>query len=214
MGNKIYGYARVSSVNQNVDRQLLEFARRKIEKQNIFVDKVSGKNFERNEYQKMISKLKSGDVLYIVSIDRLGRNYEEILNQWRIITRVKNADICVLDMPMLDTRKEKDLLYSYISDTVLQLLSFVAENERNLIRKRQEEGIRAAKRKGVIFGRPCKKLPSNFDEIVSLWKNKEISIDEALHRSGVSQATFYRKVNECDNKKFSKSILFEKVNNI
>ena len=157
--NKAYGYVRVSSQDQHEDRQLISFEELKIPKGNIYVDKMSGKDFSRPNYKKLLRRIKAGDILYIKSIDRLGRNYDEIQNQWRIITKEKKVDIVVVDMPLLDTRKEKNLLGTFISNLVLQLLSFVAENERINIRQRQAEGIAAAKKRGVKFGRPPKEIP-------------------------------------------------------
>ena len=163
MGN--YAYVRVSTREQNENRQLIAISELDIPKKNIFIDKQSGKDFDRPQYQKMIRKFRKNDVLYIKSIDRLGRNYKEIIEQWGILTNEKQIDIVVLDMPLLDTRRSKDLLGTFISDIVLQLLSFVAENERTLIKQRQAEGIAAAKARGVRFGRPKKPLPENFEEI-------------------------------------------------
>lgn len=160
------------------------------------MDKQSGKNFNRPQYQKLVKKLKSGDLLYILSIDRLGRNYEEIQNQWRILTKEKGVDICVLDMPLLDTRQGKDLMGTFIADLVLQILSFVAQSERENIRKRQEQGIAAAKAKGVRFGRPEKPIPENFGRLVSDWEKKKVSLEETLKLCNMSEATFYRKLRE------------------
>lgn len=173
MDSNIYGYARVSSVDQNEDRQLLALKEVGICRKNIFIDKASGKDFLRPQYQRLVKKLKSGDLLYIHSIDRLGRNYNEIQEQWRILTKEKGIDICVLDMPLLDTRNGKDLLGTFIADLVLQILSFVAQSERESIRKRQREGIAAAKAKGVKFGRPEIPLPDNFNEIHRAWRDKK-----------------------------------------
>ena len=158
----VYGYVRVSSRDQNEDRQLIALRGKGVEDRFIYMDKVSGKDFNRPQYKKLVKKLKPGDLLYIQSIDRLGRNYEEVQNQWRILTKEKNADICVVDMPLLDTRQGKDLMGTFIADLVLQILAFVAQNEREFIRKRQAEGIAAAKAKGVKFGRPPIPLPDNF----------------------------------------------------
>ena len=158
----VYGYIRVSSRDQNEDRQLIALHGKGVEDRFIYMDKVSGKDFNRPQYKKLVKKLKPGDLLYIQSIDRLGRNYEEVQNQWRILTKEKNVDICVIDMPLLDTRQGKDLMGTFIADLVLQILSFVAQNEREFIRKRQAEGIAAAKAKGVKFGRPPIPLPDNF----------------------------------------------------
>ena len=165
-----------------------------IPEQNIFMDKQSGKDFNRPQYKKLIRKLKPDDLLYIKSIDRLGRNYEEIQNQWRILTKEKKIDIVVLDMPLLDTRRGKDLMGTFLSDIVLQVLSFVAEDERTNIRARQAEGIAAAKARGIKFGRPPKPLPEDFPGIVRQWEQRQISFREALQMSGVSKATFYRRL--------------------
>ena len=164
MGN-VYGYVRVSTKDQNEDRQLIALQEMSIPEKNIFVDKQSGKDFKRPMYKRMLRKIKKDDLLYVKSIDRLGRNYAEILEQWRILTKEKGIDIVVLDMPLLDTRRGKDLMGTFLSDIVLQVLSFVAENERTNIRQRQAEGIAAAKMRGVRFGRPPSPLPTNFHEI-------------------------------------------------
>lgn len=163
-----YGYIRVSSTDQNEDRQRVALNAKEIPPRNIYMDKQSGKDFKRPQYQRLVKELKPGDLLYILSIDRLGRNYKEIQEQWRIITKEKNADICVIDMPLLDTRTAKDLMGTFIADLVLQILSFVAESERVNIKKRQEQGIAAAKARGVRFGRPEKLIPDDFPEIVRL----------------------------------------------
>ncbi len=191
-----YGYVRVSSIDQNEERQMIEMERAGIEKENIFKDKQSGKDFERFNYKRMVKKLKEGDVLYILSIDRLGRNYEEIQNQWRILTKEKKIDITVIDMPLLDTTKGKDLMGTFIADLVLQILSFVAQNERENIRKRQEQGIAAAKAKGTHMGRPIMDVPEDFEEIVKKWKRGEIKQREAIRRSNVSKSTFFRRIRE------------------
>ena len=188
----IYGYVRVSSADQNEDRQLVVMDENNVPKGNIYIDKQSGKDFERPQYKKLVKKLKAGDLLYILSIDRLGRNYEEIQKQWRMLTKDIGIDICVIDMPLLDTRNGKDLMGTFIADLVLQILSFVAQNERENIKKRQAQGIAAAKAKGVKFGRPKAKLPENFDEIVKKWRKKDISIKTAIMLSGLSEKTFYR----------------------
>lgn len=196
MQGKTYGYIRVSSKDQNEDRQLIALREVGVESENIFLDKQSGKDFDRPQYKRLLRKLKKDDLLYIKSIDRLGRNYEEILQQWRIITKDKGVDIVVLDMPLLDTRRGKDLMGTFLSDIVLQVLSFVAENERNNIRQRQAEGIAAAKARGVIFGRPAKDVPDNFGKIVKAWEHKRISFDEALRQCNMSESTFYRRLRE------------------
>lgn len=192
----IYGYVRVSSTDQNEDRQMDALRERMVEERNILVDKQSGKDFERPQYKKLMRKLKSGDLLYILSIDRLGRNYEEIQTQWRILTKEKGVDICVLDMPLLDTRTAKDLMGTFIADLVLQILSFVAQSERENIRKRQAQGIAAAKARGVKFGRPEKEVPDDFAEIVMQWERKTIPFSGALKQCNMSEATFYRRLRE------------------
>ena len=194
--NKIYGYVRVSSTDQNEERQIVALAEVGVPEKNIFMDKQSGKSFDRPQYKKLVKKLKSGDLLYVLSIDRLGRNYEEIQNQWRVITKEIGADICVLDMPLLDTRQGKDLMGTFIADLVLQILSFVAQSERENIKKRQEQGIAAAKAKGVRFGRESFPLPDNFGKLVKDWEKKKISFEEVLKLCNMSEATFYRKLRE------------------
>lgn len=189
MGN-LYGYIRVSTREQNEDRQLLAMKELSIPEKNLFIDKQSGKDFERPQYRKMIRKLKRDDLLYIKSIDRLGRNYSEILEQWRILTKEKGVDIVVLDMPLLDTRRGKDLMGTFLSDIVLQVLSFVAENERTNIRQRQAEGIAAAKARGVRFGRPPKSLPENFHHLYQQWKNGKITGTTAAQLCGMPLSTF------------------------
>ena len=188
-----YGYARVSSLDQNEDRQIVELKKVMCKTGSVYIDKQSGKDFNRPEYKKMIKKIKKGDVLFVQSIDRLGRNYGEILNQWQFLTKNLGVDICVLDMPLLDTRKEKNLLGTFIADIVLQILSFVAENERENIKKRQAEGIAAAKAKGVKFGRPEIKMPNDFIKIYSDWANGKINTSDALKICGMSKSTFYRR---------------------
>lgn len=192
----VYGYVRVSSSDQNEDRQIISMQEADILNKNIFIDKQSGKDFNRPNYKKLLKKLKQGDILYIKSIDRLGRNYEEIQTQWRVITKEIGADVVVIDMPLLDTRRDKNLLGTFISDIVLQLLSFVAENERLNIRQRQAEGIRAAKKRGVKFGRPTKDVPHNFDDIVCKWVRKEITVQEIMKMYSISESTFYRRLRE------------------
>ena len=191
-----YGYVRVSAVDQNISRQMLEMMDRKIDKRNIYTDKQSGKDFNRPMYRKLIRKLKKGDLLYIKSIDRLGRNYNEILEQWRILTKEMEVDIAVIDMPLLDTRLCKDLLGTFIADIVLQVLSFVAQNERENIKQRQAEGIKAAKLNGVVFGRPIILVPDNFPQVIKDWKTGKISAEEAARRCNMSIATFYRRLRE------------------
>lgn len=186
----IYGYVRVSSRDQNEDRQLIAMKELSIPDKNIFMDKQSGKDFNRPQYKRLLRRLKRDDLLYIKSIDRLGRNYEEIQNQWRILTKEKGIDIVVLDMPLLDTRRGKDLMGTFLSDIVLQVLSFVAENERTNIRQRQAEGIAAAKMRGVRFGRPPSPLPENFHEIYQQWKNGKITGLAAAKACGMPMSTF------------------------
>lgn len=191
--NQMYGYARVSTKEQREDRQLLALSGMQLSRRNIFVDKQSGKDFERPMYQQLLSHLKEDDLLYVKSIDRLGRNYEEILEQWRFLTREKKVDIVVLDMPLLDTRRGKDLMGTFLSDIVLQVLSFVAENERKNIRERQQEGIEAAKLRGVQFGRPQKPVPDNFERVCRKWAAGEISGREAAACCNMPVTSFYRK---------------------
>lgn len=186
-----YGYVRVSSREQNEERQVVAMKEYGILPQNIFVDKQSGKDFERPGYLRMIRKLKSGDLLVVKSIDRLGRNYDEILEQWRILTRSKRVDIVVLDMPLLDTRSGKDLTGTLIADIVLQLLSYVAQKEREMIKQRQAEGIEVAKSKGVRFGRPHKERPEEYEKLREEWKNGRISARDAAKQMGISHTTFY-----------------------
>ncbi|MBP3897856.1 MAG: recombinase family protein [Mogibacterium sp.] len=194
--SKNYGYVRVSSADQNEDRQMIEMERAGVPPENIFVDKQSGKNFDRPKYKRLVRRLKDGDLLYILSIDRLGRNYEEIQNQWRILTKDKGVDIVVIDMPLLDTRQGKDLMGTFIADLVLQILSFVAQSEREKIKERQEQGIAAAKARGVRFGRPEKDVPDDFTQLVKSWEKKELSLAEVLQKCEMSEATFYRKLRE------------------
>ncbi|WP_369298750.1 recombinase family protein [uncultured Neglectibacter sp.] len=193
---EIYGYVRVSSTDQNEDRQLIAMQEKAVPEKNIYVDKRSGKDFQRPQYRRLLKRLRPGDLVYIKSIDRLGRNYEEIQNQWRVLTKEKLVDICVLDMPLLDTRRGKDLLGTFLSDVVLQVLSFVAENERVNIRQRQAEGIAAAKERGIRFGRPEKSSPADFGKIVAAWERKQLPFREAIRRCGMSESTFYRRLRE------------------
>ena len=191
-----YGYVRVSSADQHEDRQLYVMADLQIPYAQIFTDKTSGKDFERPQYLSLLKTLKRGDLLYIKSIDRLGRNYDEIQNQWRILTKKRGIDIAVIDMPLLDTRNGKDLMGTFLSDLVLQTLSFVAHTERDSIRRRQQEGIRAAKARGVQFGRPTKKPPENFTLVVKQWEQGNLSFADALQQTGLKQATFYNRLRE------------------
>jgi len=195
---KTYGYVRISTADQHEDRQIDAMKEKEVPGKNIYVDKMSGKDFHRPQYKKLVRKFRNGDMLYILSIDRLGRNYEEIQNQWRILTKEIGIDICVIDMPLLDTRNGKDLMGTFIADLVLQILSFVAENERINIRQRQSEGIAAAKARGVRFGRPKKNVPDNFQEIVKDWEQHNLTTQEALAQCGVSKSTFYRRRREYD----------------
>ena len=198
MKRNIYGYVRVSSKDQCEDRQLLALKEFGVVERNIYTDKISGKNFNRPQYHRLMKKLKQGDVVVILSIDRLGRNYDEIQNQWRIITKVKQVDIVVLDMPLLDTRKkgDQDLTGTFIADMVLQILAYVAQIERENIKQRQKEGIYAAKNRGVIFGRPRKDVPQNFKEIKNQWLQNQITSRQAAKALGIAQSTFLRWVQE------------------
>ena len=192
----VYGYIRVSGKDQNEDRQVIALHEVGVEEKNIYMDKQSGKDFNRPQYKKLIRKLKAGDLLYILSIDRLGRNYAEIQNQWRSLTKEIGVDICVMDMPLLDTRSGKDLMGTFIADLVLQILSFAAQSERENIKKRQEEGIAAAKAKGIHMGRPVKNVPENFGELVKQWEKKKIPLEQLLRDCDMSKATFYRRLRE------------------
>lgn len=199
---KVYGYVRVSSKDQNEARQYLELIDFGIEEKNIYMDKLSGKDFNRPAYHKLVyKKLKQGDLLIIKSIDRLGRNYNEILKEWKYITKDKNVDIKILDMPLLDTDQNKDLIGTLIGDIVLQLLSFVAENERVNIHQRQAEGIAAAKLRGVRFGRPEIILPEGFEELLETWKHGHMASKDVIAKSGLKYSTFYKKVKMLDNKR-------------
>lgn len=190
MTSKIYGYVRVSSREQNEDRQRIALHDAGVPSHHIYHDKQSGKDFERPQYQKLLRKLRRDDVLVVKSIDRLRRNYAEILDQWRLLTKERGVDIVVLDMPLLDTRRGKDLIGTFLADIVLQVLSFVAENERNNIRQRQAEGIAAAKARGVRFGRPPKPLPENFAVVCKDWQDGKITGVEAARRCGMPLSTF------------------------
>ena len=188
-----YGYIRVSSKDQNEDRQRIALREAGVAEKHLYLDKQSGKDFERPQYKNLIHRLKKDDLLYIKSIDRLGRNYGEILEQWRLITKEKGADIAVLDMPVLDTRRGKDLMGTFLSDIVLQILSFVAESERDNIRQRQAEGIAAAKARGVRFGRPPLPLPDNFQQVYRAWRSKELTLRQAAQLCEMPKDTFYAK---------------------
>lgn len=189
-----YGYMRVSSTEQNDARQLDALIAAGVGKKRIFADKVSGKDFKREGYRMLLKSLRVGDTLYVSSIDRLGRNYTEILNQWKMLIYEKKINICVLDMPLLDTRDKKDLLGTFVAELVLQILSFVAENERNNIHARQEAGIAAAKARGVSFGRPPKAVPVGFDDMIDEWKKGKITFSELMNLSGMSRSTLYRRM--------------------
>lgn len=191
-----YGYVRVSSQDQNEDRQLIALREKLVDPKQTYIDKQSGKDFDRPQYKKMLKKLKAGDLLYVLSIDRLGRNYEEIQRQWRTLTKDIGIDICVIDMPLLDTRNGKDLMGTFIADLVLQILSFVAQSERENIKKRQAEGIAAARARGVHLGRPSKETPDDFAQIVKDWESGKILFDKALKLSGLTETTFYRRRRE------------------
>ena len=195
----VYGYIRVSTREQNEDRQVIALQEMAVPQQNIHMDKQSGKDFERPQYKKLLRRLKKDDLLYIKSIDRLGRNYEEIQNQWRVLTKEKGIDIVVLDMPLLDTRRGKDLMGTFLSDIVLQVLSFVAENERTNIRQRQTEGIAAAKAKGVKFGRPPLPLPDSFYEVHKAWRAKKLTLKQAAAACNMPVGTFYGKARKFEN---------------
>jgi DNA invertase Pin-like site-specific DNA recombinase len=189
-------YIRVSDITQNEDRQLVAISSLAIPQSNIYIDKQSGKDFNRPAYQALVERLQPGDLLYILSIDRLGRNYEEIQHQWRLLTKEKGVDIVVLDMPLLDTRLNKDLMGTFIADLVLQILSFCAHTERDSIKSRQLAGIAAAKSKGVRFGRPIKSPPANFAELVRAWERGKLPIEQVLAQTALSEATFYRRLRE------------------
>lgn len=199
MKGKVYGYIRVSTQEQNIDRQLISLFDMGVNRKNIYIDKQSGKNFKRPSYIRMMKKMQEGDLLIVKSIDRLGRNYQEIMEQWRIITKEKKIDIRILDMPLLDTTRTKDLLGTFISDVVLQLLSFVAENERNNIRQRQAEGIAAARARGIQFGKPKIPMPINFPELYEQWEENVISTEEFAAFCAVGRSTLYKRIREYRN---------------
>lgn len=192
----VFGYVRVSSTDQNEERQMIAMREKEVPEENVFLDKLSGSSFDRPQYRKMVDRLCAGDLLYILSIDRLGRNYEEIQEQWRKLTKEIGIDICVIDMPLLDTRTCRDLMGTFIADLTLQILSFVAESERENIRKRQEQGIAAAKARGVHMGRPMKKLPDNFEELVEKWESRRIPLETVLSECKMGKTTFYRRLRE------------------
>ena len=196
MKNKIFGYARVSSKEQNEERQIISFKDYGIDERDIYIDKQSGKDFDREQYSILKHILRENDILVIKSIDRLGRNYNMIIDEWKDITNNIKADIVVIDMPLLDTTKNKDLLGTFISDLILQILSYVAEQERTFIKQRQKEGISTAMNKGIKFGRPTIEKPQNYDIVVSKWKNKEIRTKEAIEQLGLKPSTFYNMVNK------------------
>ncbi|WP_322173642.1 recombinase family protein [Acutalibacter caecimuris] len=195
MQGKIYGYIRVSSTEQNADRQLIAMRQRAVPLGNIYADKRSGKDFERPQYKRLVKRLRPGDLVYVKSIDRLGRNYREIQEQWRVLTKEKEVDLCVIDMPLLDTRVAKDLMGTFIADLVLQILSFMAESERENIRQRQAEGIAAAKARGVRFGRPEQELPEEFAALCRAWREKKITLRDAAEACGLAKSTFYDAAN-------------------
>lgn len=195
MQNTIYGYIRISTKEQNEARQKIALQNFPVREENIFMDRQSGKDFNRTSYRKLLKKMRKKDILVIQSIDRLGRNYEEILEQWRILTRERQIDIVVLDMPLLDTRdKNRDLTGTFMADLILQVLSYVAQNERENIRKRQAEGIAAAKERGVHFGNPGKPVPVAFEDVAGKWRRKEISLSEALRELEIGRTYFYKNV--------------------
>ena len=194
MENKTYGYIRVSTREQNIERQLVSLLEAGVEEQNIYVDRQSGKDFRRPSYKKMMRKIREGDLLIVKSIDRLGRNYQEIMEQWQFITKEKKIDIQIQDMPLMDTRRTKDLLGTFIGDVILQILSFVAENERDNIRQRQAEGIAAAKARGVQFGRPLIPWPDNFSDLYRKWEDNRITTQEFAAFCNMSRSTLYERI--------------------
>lgn len=201
----IFGYCRVSGKDQNEGRQLIAMQEMGVPAENIFIDKQSGKDFNRPKYKKMIRRIKKDDLIYIKSIDRLGRNYEDIIEQWKYITKDRQADIVVLDMPILDTRRGKDLMGTFLADIVLAVLSYVAENERVNIRQRQAEGIAVAKAKGIRFGPAPMPLPDNFHEVYQDWKHKKLTVSEAAEKCGMARSTYYTKARQYE-KMVSKNI--------
>lgn len=197
---KTYGYIRVSSQDQNEARQRIALSQYQIPKKQLFIDKQSGKDFDRPAYRRMVRRFRPGDQLYILSIDRLGRNYEEIQKEWRVLTKEIGIDICVIDMPLLDTRQGKDLMGTFIADLVLQILSFVAQSERENIRKRQAEGISAAKQRGVKFGRPERPLPPEFHKLHKAWRDKKITLRQAAQGCNMPVGTFYSKARRLEER--------------
>lgn len=196
MNNKVYGYIRVSTQEQNIERQMIALLDAGMDTKDIYIDKQSGKNFKRPAYVRMMRRVREGDLIIVKSIDRLGRNYQEIMEQWRVITKEKKVDIRILDMPLLDTTRTKDLLGTFISDVVLQLLSFVAENERDNIRQRQAEGIAAAKARGIRFGKPKIPMPDNFQELYQQWEMDYISTEDFAALCHVGRSTLYKRIRE------------------
>ena len=202
MGKKTYGYVRVSSRDQNIDRQIVAMEKIPIRKEDIYIDRQSGKDFDRPSYRRLLNLLKPGDTLFVKSIDRLGRNYDEIIEQWRTLTKAKDVDIVVIDFPLLDTRNHVNgLTGKFISDLVLQIMSYVAQIERENIRQRQAEGIAVAKLKGVAFGRPRKEIPEEFPDVARLWENNQISMREAARRLGTSHSMFAKLISQCQDEK-------------
>ena len=200
-----YGYVRVSTKEQHEDRQIQALVQFGVSNSNLYIDKQSGKDFKRPKYQELMEKLKKGDILVLSSIDRLGRNYSEIQEQWKVLTKEKEVDIVILDMPLLDTRKENgDLTGEFIADMVLQILAYVSEIERDNIRTRQREGIVSAKKRGVIFGRPRKKLPTNFEAVANRVIKQEISVKKALEETGMARASFYRAMRSFEKERLNK----------
>ncbi len=196
--SRVYGYVRVSTKDQNEDRQVIAMKKEGIKSKHIYVEKQSGKDFERPIYQKLKSVMREGDVLYVLSLDRLGRNYEEIIQEWRELTKQKGIDVVVLDMPVLDTRQHKDLLGTLIADLVLQIMSYVAETERAQIRERQRQGIAAAKARGVVFGRPRASARADIDDVIRRWRRREFKASVAAEMCGFSESTFYKRVKAYD----------------
>ena len=192
----VYGYVRISSADQNEDRQMFAMSEVKIPAGHVFIDKQSGKDFNRPSYTALTKKLRPGDLLYIKSIDRLGRDYDEIQNQWKILTKERGVDIAVLDMPLLDTRSGRDLVGTFLADIVLQVLAFVAQNERDNMRTRQAEGIKAARARGVHLGRPAKKSPDNFTVLALQWERGKLSFGDFMKQTGLKESTLYRRLRE------------------